>query len=50
MNYVLDEQKEKFVFPENLDDLLPELERDKRGYIFPADNIRITSEKHSLKD
>jgi len=44
-----DERKEKFVFPENPDDLLPELERDTRGHIFPADNIRIRPEKHPLK-
>ena len=44
-----DEGKEKFVFPENPDDLLPELERDKRGHIFPADNLKIRPEKHPMK-
>lgn len=34
-------QREKFKFPENPDDLMPELERDGKGRIRTADNIRI---------
>ncbi len=41
--------KENFKFPENLDDLLPELPRDKKGHIYPADNIRIRPEKHDMQ-
>ncbi len=44
-----EKDKEKFKFPENLDDLLPELPRDKRGHIYPADNIRIRPEKHDMQ-
>ena len=36
-------------FPDNPNDLLPELPRDKKGSIYPADNIRIRPEKHSLE-
>lgn len=37
------------IFPENPDDLLPNLERDKKGRIQPSDNIKIRPEKHDMK-
>jgi RHS repeat-associated protein len=43
------EKNEKFKFPENPDDLLPELPRDKKGRIQTADNLRIRPEKHELE-
>ena len=39
----------KNVFPKNSKDLLPNLPRDAKGYIYPADNIRIRPERHTLK-
>lgn len=42
--------EEENVFPDNPDDLLPDLERDKKGRIHPAENIRIRPEKHNWKD
>jgi hypothetical protein len=44
-----EENKEKFKFPKNPDDLMPELPRDEDGHIYPADNIRIRPEKHEMK-
>lgn len=44
------EKKEKFKFPKNPDDLLPELERDSRGRIYPADGLRIRPEKHPIQE
>ncbi|MDB6081211.1 MAG: rhs family protein [Chlamydiia bacterium] len=36
-------------FPENPDDLLPELPRDNKGRIPTADNLRIRPEKHAFE-
>ena len=36
-------------FPKNPDDLLPELPRDSKGYIYPNNGTRIRPEKHPLK-
>jgi hypothetical protein len=44
-----EKNREKFKFPENPDDLLPELPRDKRGRIQTADNLRIRPEKHPME-
>ena len=41
--------QEKFKFPENPDDLLPDLPRDEKGRIYPADNILIRPEKHEME-
>lgn len=45
-----DDKNKTNVFPENPDNLLPELERDRRGRIHPADNIRIRPEKHDMDE
>lgn len=42
-------EKEQFIFPENPDDLLPELERDGKGRIRPGENIQIRPEQHTMK-
>lgn len=39
----------KYVFPENPNDFLPDLPRDRKGYIYPSDYIRIRPEKHDMK-
>ncbi|QPJ62212.1 MAG: hypothetical protein G3M70_10155 [Candidatus Nitronauta litoralis] len=36
-------------FPENPDDLLPDLPRDAKGRIYPSDKVRIRPEKHPVK-
>lgn len=36
------------VFPENPNDLLSHLPRDRRGHIYPTENVRIRPEKHAL--
>ncbi|MDP1978675.1 RHS repeat domain-containing protein, partial [Undibacterium sp.] len=41
---------EKNRFPEDPNDLLPELPRDDKGYIYPATNLRIRCEKHVFKE
>ncbi|MCB1114583.1 MAG: hypothetical protein KDK62_07495, partial [Chlamydiia bacterium] len=42
--------KPEAVFPENPDDLLPELERDENGNIYVSDNLRIRPEKHEFEE
>ena len=44
------EKKNEWVFPENPDDLLPEIPRDEKGRIQPADNLRIRPEKHEFEE
>ena len=44
-----EDRREKFKFPENPDELLPDLPRDDKGRIHPADNIRIRPEKHEMQ-
>ena len=41
--------KEKKIFPKNPKDLLSEALRDKKGYIYACDKIRIKPEQHLLK-
>ncbi len=36
-------------FPDNPDDLLPDLPRDAKGRIYPSDRIRIRPEQHALE-
>lgn len=40
--------EDKFKFPKNPDDLLPELPRDDKGRIQTADNLRIRPEQHAI--
>ena len=42
-------KQEKYKFPKNPNDLLPELPRDDKGRIQAADNLRIRPEKHEMK-
>jgi hypothetical protein len=44
-----EKNQEKFKFPENPDDLLPDLPRDDKGKIQTADNLRIRPEKHEIQ-
>ncbi len=39
----------KNIFPDNPDDLLPDLPRDAKGRIYTSDRVRIRPEQHSLK-
>jgi hypothetical protein len=41
--------KTQNIFPENPDDLLPELPRDEKGFIYTSDRVRIRPEKHPLE-
>jgi filamentous hemagglutinin len=38
-----------YKFPENPDNLLPEIPRDAKGRIYPNSNTRIRPEQHSLQ-
>jgi hypothetical protein len=40
---------EKTTFPNNPKDFLPNAYRDKKGYIYASDKIRIKPEKHSIQ-
>jgi hypothetical protein len=44
-----EEWKKKYTFPENPDDLMPELPRDERGHIYVSGNVRIRPEKHPME-
>ena len=43
-------RQEKFKFPVNPEELLPDLYRDKDGNIITADNLRLRPEKHPMQE
>lgn len=42
-------KQNNWVFPKDPKDLLPNLPRDSKGYIYAADNLRIRPEQHMIK-